>query len=61
MVKRTKRTSMFIRIDSHEPNAETREALEEAEKITYDPNAKSYKNFSELLEEVLAEDDDTDV
>jgi DNA-damage-inducible protein J len=44
----------------HEPNVETREAIEEAERIAYDPNVKSYKNFSELLEEVLAEDD-TDV
>lgn len=58
MVKRTKRAGMFIRIDSYEPNAETREAIEEAERIAHDPNVKSYKNFSELLEEVLAEDDE---
>jgi len=36
-------------------NAETIEALREAERITYDPNARTYANFAEILAEVKAE------
>ena len=34
------------------PNAETVAAMLEAERIAKDPNAKRYKNFSELLEDI---------
>jgi len=37
------------------PNAETIAAMEEADRISRDPNVKSYANFSELLEEVREE------
>jgi len=37
------------------PNAETLEALREAEIIGRDPNAKRYSSFSELLQEVKDE------
>lgn len=37
------------------PNAETVAAIEEAEKISRDPNTRRYANFSELLEEVQNE------
>ena len=34
-------------------NAETLEALEEAERISRDPNAKSYTNVDEMMREIL--------
>ena len=37
------------------PNAETLEALREAETIGRDPNMKRYSSFSELLQEVRDE------
>lgn len=37
------------------PNAQTLEALKEAETITSDPNTKRYASFSELLAEVTDE------
>ncbi|MCL2054580.1 MAG: hypothetical protein FWG90_09160 [Oscillospiraceae bacterium] len=42
----------------HIPNAETIAAMEEAERISSDPNTKRYSNFAELLEDVLSEEDD---
>ena len=39
-------------------NAETIAALEEADKISKNPNAKKYSSFSELLDEVKSEMDD---
>lgn len=38
------------------PNAETIAAMEEANKINRDPNAKRYSSFEELLSEVQTED-----
>lgn len=38
------------------PNAETIAAMEEANKICRDPNAKRYSNFEELVAKVLAGD-----
>lgn len=37
------------------PNAETLAAMEEADRISRDPSAKKYSNFSELLAEVQNE------
>lgn len=37
------------------PNAETIAAMEESDRISRDPNVKTYANFSELLEEVQEE------
>jgi DNA-damage-inducible protein J len=34
------------------PNAETLEAMREAERIASDPNAKRYKSFSSLMEDI---------
>jgi hypothetical protein len=34
---------------------EMREALEEAERISHDPNTKRYNSFSEILAEIEAE------
>ena len=35
------------------PNKETLEAFEEAERISKDPNAKSYTNVEEMFREIL--------
>lgn len=40
---------------SHVPNAETIMAMEEADRISRDPNAKKYTNVKELFEELRAE------
>jgi DNA-damage-inducible protein J len=37
------------------PNAETIAAMEEADRISRDPNAKRYSNFEELVAEVQNE------
>jgi len=37
------------------PNAETMAAIEEANKISHDPNAKRYSSFDELIAEVQDE------
>jgi DNA-damage-inducible protein J len=37
------------------PNAETIAALEEAERISRDPNTKRYSSASEMLAEIMAE------
>ena len=37
------------------PNAETLEAMREAERIASDPNAKRYKSFSALMEDIDSE------
>lgn len=42
-------------LEEYEPNEETIAAFEEAKRLAHDPNAKRYKNFSELLEEINAE------
>jgi len=36
--------------ESHEPNAETIAALEEAERIIYDDSVESFDNVEELME-----------
>ena len=36
-------------------NAETLEALEEAERISRDPNAKGYTDVDEMMREILAD------
>lgn len=38
------------------PNAETIEALKEADKISNNENAKKYSSFAELLEEINADE-----
>jgi len=38
------------------PNAETRAAIEEAVKITYDPNVKGYRDIDRMFEEILSDD-----
>ena len=47
--------SRGLPFEVNEFNAETVEALQEAERISRDPNTKSYADFSELLNEVLGE------
>lgn len=42
-------------ISLNTPNAKTIAAIEEAEKISRDPNTKRYSSFSELLAEVQAD------
>ena len=37
------------------PNSETIEAIAEANKLSYDPNAKRYSSFEELVREVQNE------
>lgn len=38
------------------PNAETIAAMEEAERIARDPNAKTYNSFSEIVDEVMQDE-----
>ena len=45
----------FIQYQGSEPNADTIEAIEEAEMLLNDPNAKTYSSFSEILAEVEEE------
>ena len=42
-----------IKQPAYDADAETRR---EAERLAYDPNAKRYKNFSEVLDAIHAED-----
>ena len=37
------------------PNAETLEAMREAERVASDPNARRYRNFSALMEDIEGE------
>jgi len=49
---------------SYTPNAKTIEALEEAERILNDPNAKHYSSWEELkaeLEAEIADEEEADV
>lgn len=45
----------FELVASHIPNAETIAAMEEADRISRDPNAKKYTNVKDLFEELRAE------
>ena len=47
-----KQAELHFNLSLNTPNAETIEAMNEAEKISCDPKAKRYSDFSELLEEV---------
>lgn len=40
------------------PNAETIEAMLEAERITYDPNTKKYSSFGEFMKDMEQEDNE---
>lgn len=42
-------------LEDREPNKETIAALEEADRISRDPSAKTYSNLDEMFEELRAE------
>ena len=50
-----KQHGLPFEVTQHVPNAETIAAMEEADRISRDPNTKRYHSFSELLEEVQQE------
>lgn len=50
-----KQHGLPFEVVQHVPNAETIAAMEEADRISRDPNTKRYHSFSELLQEVQQE------
>lgn len=56
MFNRLVRAEMGLTEDEwkHSPNAETIAAMMEAERITYDPNAKRYNDLDELFADLNA-------
>lgn len=56
MLNRLVRAEMGLSEDEwkHSPNAETIAAMMEAERITYDPNAKRYTDLDELFADLNA-------
>ena len=50
-----KRQGLPFEVSKFSPNSETIAAMEEAEKIAYNPDTKKYSNFAELLKEVKNE------
>lgn len=42
-------------LEEYEPNEETIEAMREADRISRDPNVKSYTDVDEMMREILAD------